>query len=53
MVGRVDGNLIAGRADQDDGFALLAMLHLPALFDVVGVSSVFGNGPSASTYTPL
>ena len=42
MVGRVDGNLISGRADQDDGFALVAMLHLPALFDVVGVSSVFG-----------
>ena len=53
MVGRVDGNLINGRADQDDGFAVLAMLHLPALFDVVGVSSVFGNGPGASTYASL
>ena len=53
MVGRVDGNLSNGRADQDDGFALLAMLHLPALFDVVGVSSVFGNGPGASTYASL
>ena len=53
MVGRVDGNLINGFADQDDGFAVLAMLHLPALFDVVGVSSVFGNGPGASTYASL
>ena len=53
MVGRVDGNLISGRADQDDGFALVAMLHLPALFDVVGVSNVFGNGPGASTYASL
>jgi inosine-uridine nucleoside N-ribohydrolase len=53
MVDREDGNLINGRADQDDGFALVAMLHLPALFDVVGVSSVFGNGPGASTYASL
>ena len=53
MVGRVDGNLINGFADQDDGFAVLAMLHLPALFDVVGVSSVFGNGPGAATYASL
>ena len=49
MVGRVDGNLISGRADQDDGFALVAMLHLPALFDVVGVSSVFGRSSDESS----
>jgi len=53
MVGRIDGNLINGFADQDDGFAVVAMLHLPALFDVVGVSNVFGNGPGASTYASL
>ena len=53
MVGREDGNLINGRADQDDGFALVAMLHLPALLDVVGVSSVFGNGSGAATHASL
>eukprot|EP01084_Bolivina_argentea_P150155 262240_1 len=42
-----------GLADQDDGFAAIAVMHCPDLFDIRGFSAVFGNGSIDETHKSL